>query len=84
MMNKHIRSVFLLDETEPFLVAKPFYGTIGHDNILLSFNLFKILNLEDTSIRYRIFLQKRTAPPSTDAEAELNKLIISLFKPKAS
>jgi len=54
------------------LVVKPFYGTIGHDNILLSFYLFKILNLEDTSMGYRIFLQKKIAPPSTDAETVLN------------
>jgi hypothetical protein len=36
MMNKQIRSVFLLDEAEAFLVVKPFYDAIGHDNVLLS------------------------------------------------
>jgi hypothetical protein len=36
MMNEHIRTVFLLDESEPFLVVKPFYSSIGHDDILLS------------------------------------------------
>jgi len=36
MMNKHIRSVFLLNESEPFMVIKPLNSSIGHDNILLS------------------------------------------------
>src|SRR5210317_1956748 len=36
MMNKHISSVFLLNESEPFMVIKPLNSSIGHDNILLS------------------------------------------------
>jgi hypothetical protein len=36
MMNKHIRAVLLLNESEPFLVAKPLNGSIRHNNILLS------------------------------------------------
>jgi hypothetical protein len=36
MMNKHILSVFLLNESEPFMVIKPLNSSIGHDNILLS------------------------------------------------
>jgi hypothetical protein len=36
MMNKHILAALLLDESEPFLVAKPLDGSIGHNNILLS------------------------------------------------
>jgi hypothetical protein len=36
MMNKHIRPVFPFNESEPFSVVKPFNGSIGHDNILLS------------------------------------------------
>jgi hypothetical protein len=36
VMNKYVRSVFLLDKTVAFTVIKPFYYTTGHDNILLS------------------------------------------------
>ena len=36
MMNKHIRSVFLLNESESFSVIKPLNSSIRHNNILLS------------------------------------------------
>ena len=40
-MNKHIRSVYLLNESEPFSIVKPLNSSIDHDHILLS----KILNI---------------------------------------
>jgi hypothetical protein len=36
VVHKHIRAVFLLNETEAFLVIEPLYGTIAHRAILLS------------------------------------------------
>jgi len=71
MMNKHIRSVFLLNESEPFMVAKPLNSSIGHDNILLS-KYFQNLKLEDGTKKNELSLQKKTAPPIED-RALLNK-----------
>jgi hypothetical protein len=36
MMNKHIRSTLLLNESKSFAVIKPFNNSISHNNILLS------------------------------------------------
>jgi hypothetical protein len=36
MMYEYIGSVFLLNETEPFLVVKPLNCSVGHCDILLS------------------------------------------------
>jgi hypothetical protein len=36
MMDKHIRSVFLLNESESFSIIKPLDSTIRHNHILLS------------------------------------------------
>ena len=36
VMNKHIRSIFLLDKSVPFAAIKPFYNSISHRDTLLS------------------------------------------------
>jgi len=36
MMNEHIGSVFLLNETVAFFLVKPFNGAVGHSGVLLS------------------------------------------------
>jgi hypothetical protein len=41
VVNEHIGSVFLLNETEPFLVVKPFDCSVGHGDILLSLSCSK-------------------------------------------
>jgi hypothetical protein len=61
MMNKHIRSVFLLNEPKPFLVVKPLNSSIGHDNILLS-QKFQRRRLEGATVTNGLFLQKETVP----------------------
>ena len=61
MMNKHIRSVFLLNESEPFMVIKPLNSSIGHDNILLSKN-FQRRKLEGAILTNGLFLQIETIP----------------------
>jgi len=38
MMNKHIRSIFLFNETVAFTAVKPFYNASSHSDTLLSKN----------------------------------------------
>jgi hypothetical protein len=35
MVNKHIRAIFLFNETIPFFLIEPFHGTICHSDVLL-------------------------------------------------
>ncbi|MCJ7680760.1 MAG: hypothetical protein MUP70_08545, partial [Candidatus Aminicenantes bacterium] len=53
---------FLLNESEPFLVAKPLNSSIGHDNILLSQKKFQRCKLEGATMINGLFLQKETVP----------------------
>jgi hypothetical protein len=61
MMHKYIRSVFLLNESEPFMVIKPLNSSISHDNILLSKN-FQRRKLEGATLTNGLYLQKETVP----------------------
>jgi len=45
MMNKYIGSVFLLNEAIAFLIIKPLYYSICHNDTLLSFKNFLFTNL---------------------------------------
>jgi hypothetical protein len=58
-MNKYIRTVFLLNEAEAFAGIKPFYSSIGHDNILLS-KKFQRCKLEGATLTNGFFLQRET------------------------
>jgi hypothetical protein len=62
MVHKHIRSVFLLNETETFSVIKPLYSSIYHTDILLP-KYFQYLKLEDIKMKNELFLQKEITPP---------------------
>ena len=64
MMHKHIRSVFLLNETVAFIAAKPLYSTIGHDNILLS-QIFQLRLLEDATVENGVLLRNETVSHMT-------------------
>ena len=61
MVHKYIRTVFLLDEAETFLVVKPFDSSICHSRNLLS----KYFNLPDWRmplVQNGIFLQRVLDP----------------------
>jgi hypothetical protein len=62
MMDEYIRSVFLLNESESFLIVKPLYCSIGHDIILLSSNFQRRL-LEDAILINGVFLQNAPGSP---------------------
>jgi hypothetical protein len=81
MMNKHIRPVFLLNESKPFSVIKPLNSSINHNDILLSWN-FQNRKLEDATLINGFFLQKEIAPP-IKGEALLNDVTIIPNQPKS-
>jgi len=65
MMNKHIRSIFLLNKSEAFAVIKPLNNSISHDNILLS-KKFSTSQTGGCLLHNGLFLQNETGPPIKD------------------
>lgn len=65
MMDKNIRSIFLLDKSKTFLVAKPLYSSISHCDTLLSKN-FHSSRLQAATLANGAFLQSETDPPNKD------------------
>jgi hypothetical protein len=63
MVDENIRTIFLLDETKPFAVIEPFYGTIGHTITSSFLKNSQSLKLEDVLSVIRKVLQQETAPP---------------------
>jgi hypothetical protein len=62
MMNKHIRTAFLLDESETFLVVEPLNRSIRHNNILLSYEFSRFLT-GGCHIERELFPQKKPPRP---------------------
>ncbi len=58
MMNENICSIFLLNESESFVVAEPLNNSIGHDNILLSYLIFNVANWRGAILANGFFLQR--------------------------
>ena len=65
MMNKYIRSIFLLNEAVAFAAVKPFYNSISHNDILLS-KISHSSKLEVANLTSGSFLQNETGPPIKD------------------
>ncbi len=61
MMNKYIRSIFLLDKSVPFTAVKPFYNSISHRDILLSNSSHSSI-LKDATLTKWIFPLERNRP----------------------
>jgi len=62
MMDKYILSIFLLNKAVAFAIAKPFYCSISHRDILLS-KILKVPNFRMPLGENGSFLQNETGPP---------------------
>jgi hypothetical protein len=62
MMNKYIRTVFLLNEAKTLAVIKPFYSSIRHNDILLS-KISHSSKLKVAILANESCLQNETGPP---------------------
>jgi hypothetical protein len=81
MVNKHIRSIFLLNESKSFAVIKPLNNSIRHDTILL-LRIFKNFKLED-AIEERGYPAEKNRPEKS-VRAVLNDITITACEEKAS
>jgi hypothetical protein len=64
MVDENIRTIFLLDETKPFAVIKPFYSTIGHTTTSSFLKNSQSLKLEDVLSVIRKSCSKKPPPPA--------------------
>jgi hypothetical protein len=79
MMNKHIRTIFLLNEAIAFAAVKPFYNSISHSDALLSKNSHSS-RLQVATLTNGTFLQNETGPPIKNGPLLIILIIISFFK----
>ena len=62
MMNKHIRSVFLLNEFEPFSIVKPLNSSFRHWDTLLSRNFLMVSHLGIAPFQMNLSFETKPAP----------------------